>query len=181
MKEMAVNAQNRLARLQANLIKNEKETGYLEMATHSFIGGQRLVTLMIRNLYPAATGNCVSCDQHTVLGGNAMNANAATIGLLIPAAMIADTEQRAGYRPGNCGLFCRACVDASNDAAKNGRYFIWTADCVNAANVPLEWKPLYKSKNVKYAPIPAELQTESFLREYRKNAARNRARKGIVA
>lgn len=169
-------ARHNLARVLARFIKDEKVTGALGMATRDAIGGQRFRTLMEWCLYPTANGQCVCCRQDVVLGGNAMAANAATAGTLIPCAMVNDINTRGGYLPGNCALFCRACVDASNDAAKAGRYFVWTADIIDASRVPLAWPSLPKTKPHPYPPIPSV-----DLNAYRMRAAHRRAMRGIVA
>lgn len=168
-------ARNALAKIQAHYIKTERLTHYLALQDKDRMGGQRARYLREHVLYRASNGKCVCCLQDVALGVPAEHANAMTCGILIPCAMI-EIGSRAGMAPGNCASFCRACVDASNDANANGRVFIWTADTVDARLVPTVWPPIPKLKAHAY-PAPKNVN----LIEYRRRAALARTRRGIIA
>lgn len=164
-----------LATVQAKFIKGEARTGALELARRDKIGGSRLHSLA-RWLFSASAGRCVCCVQRVELNVNASDANAATIGILIPCAMVGGTERRGGYLPGNAAMFCRSCVDASNGGNDGMALWIWAADCIDADRVPLLWPSLPK---MKVSQVPNSL-SEVELVEYAKRAAIVRTKRGLI-
>ena len=169
-----VNAQTMLAKVQATFIKNEPVTRELELNTHSKLGGQRARTLR-RFLFIRANGKCVCCGQVTNINVDAAAPNAATMGLLIPAALISNTDIRAGYCPGNTALFCRMCINLSNNPITGKPLWIWKANMVTAENVPLNWPKLPKDKT-------RRVFEESIVdaRSWRRACLRAMANKGIA-
>lgn len=167
-----------LATFQAKAIKAEPKTGLFGMSTHRRLGGSTVRYVRESILFPYAQGVCVCCGQDTMLNVNPANANAATMGILLPCALMNDEEsdiKRAGILPGNCANFCRACVNASNGGNNGAPLWIWAADCIDADLVPMVWGPLRKAIGpVMYVPNEVDLI------RYARRSAIVRARRGLI-
>ena len=149
------------------------QAGYTEESlnvTRSSIGGSRVISLA-RYVHEYANGACVVCRQHTTTDTHASVLTSATVAVLIPCAMVADSNMRSGYVAGNVANMCRNCVNMANaNESASGELHVWTADTLDAELVPLTWPKLAKVR-----PILSEIESA-----HAKESRRVWAARGIV-